>query len=90
MNYTWYDLVGNVGVATILITYLLLQMNKFKSSDFVYSLLNAVGASLILTSLIYDFNLSAFLIEFFWLLISIYGIVKYRLAVNKEYTYPIN
>jgi hypothetical protein len=76
MNYTWYDLAGNVGVASILITYLLLQMNKIKSSDPAYSVLNAVGASLILTSLIFEFNLSAFLIEFFWLLISIYGIIK--------------
>jgi len=28
MSYQWYDLVGNIGVFLILITYLLLQLNK--------------------------------------------------------------
>lgn len=76
MNYTWYDLLGNIGVVLILIAYLLLQMDRLKSSDMPYSLLNATGASFIIMSLLYEFNLSAFLIEFFWLLISIYGIMK--------------
>jgi CDP-diglyceride synthetase len=75
MKYNWYDLVGNIGVAIILITYLLLQMNKFTSGNPMHSLLNAIGALLIITSLVYNFNLSAFLVELFWLLISIYGIV---------------
>ncbi|MHC4145950.1 MAG: CBU_0592 family membrane protein [Planctomycetota bacterium] len=30
-----------------------------------------------LVSLMYDFNLPAFIIEAFWLLISIYGVVRY-------------
>jgi hypothetical protein len=37
--------------------------------------LNAVGAGLITLSLCFDFNLSAFLIELAWILISLYGIV---------------
>lgn len=87
MNYNWYDLVGNIGVGLILAAYLLLQMNKLQSIDLLYSLLNAIGASLIIASLIYAFNLSAFLIEFFWLLISIYGILKYRSMATKKLTY---
>ncbi len=77
MNYTWYDFVGNVGVSLLLITYLLLQLNKLKGSDLIFSLLNGLGATLIIISLIAEFNLSAFFIEFFWLLISIYGIARY-------------
>lgn len=88
MNYTWYDLVGNIGVASILMAYLLLQLNKFKSSDLKFSVLNAIGASLILTSLSYEFNLSAFLIEFFWLLISIYGIIKYATLGDRKCSVP--
>ena len=37
-------------------------------------MLNAAGALLIIVSLIFDFNLSAFVIEVFWLLISLLGL----------------
>ena len=77
MDYKWYDFVGNVGVFMLLAAYLLLQLNKLSSNQLSYSLLNGAGAILILVSLIYEFNLSAFVIEFFWLLISIVGIVDY-------------
>lgn len=73
----WSDLVGAVGVAAIVVTYFLLQVGKIKSDGLSYSVLNAVGAALILFSLTFKFNLSAFLIEFFWVIISIYGIAKY-------------
>jgi hypothetical protein len=74
MNYDWYDILGNIGVVMILSCYLALQLGKMKSEDLIYSVLNGLGAALILISLIYDFNFSAFLIELFWLLISMVGI----------------
>ena len=76
MNYAWYDAVGTVGVATIVITYMLLQTERIRSGRFLYSLLNAVGASLILISLYYSFNLPSAIVESFWLVISIYGLVR--------------
>ncbi len=57
--------------------YLLLQAEKIRSSDLSYSLMNGVGALLVMISLLYRFNLSAFLMEAFWLLISIYGLFKF-------------
>jgi len=39
--------------------------------------LNAVGAALIAVSLLVDFNLSAFLIEVFWVAISLIGIQRW-------------
>ena len=77
MNYAWYDLAGNVGVVLMVLGYLLLQAEKLRSSDLSYSLINGVGALLVLISLLYRFNLSAFLVEAFWLLISIYGLIKF-------------
>ena len=77
MIYGLPDLLGMIGVVLILATYMLLQLEKLSATSFLYSATNGLGASLILVSLIYDFNLSAFIIEAFWLLISIYGIVRY-------------
>ena len=73
----WYDIVGTIGTAIIIITYVLLQTGKIRSEQLSYSLLNAGGASLIIVSLYFNFNLPAFVVEFFWLLISLFGIGKY-------------
>jgi hypothetical protein len=77
MNYGLLDLVGNIGVVILMVTYLLLQLNKMRSDDLMYSLLNAVGASLIVVSLLVNFNLSALLMEVFWVLISFVGIHRH-------------
>ena len=77
MNYGFMDVVGNIGVLTLMFTYLALQLDKIKSADLSYSILNAVGASLIVASLIVDFNLSALLMEVFWVLISFIGIGRH-------------
>jgi hypothetical protein len=77
MNYGLLDLVGNIGVVVLMITYLMLQLNKLNSDGLAYSVLNAAGASLIVVSLLFDFNLSALLMEVFWVLISFVGIYRY-------------
>ncbi len=76
MQYAWYDFAGIVGTTLIIGTYILLQIERIRSESLLYSLLNALGASLIVVSLIFNFNLSAFIVEFFWLLISLFGICK--------------
>ena len=79
MRYAWYDFAGNIGVVLMVLGYLLLQAEKIRSSDLSYSLMNGVGALLVVVSLLYRFNLSAFLVESFWLLISVYGLIKFAL-----------
>ena len=77
MSYGPLDLVGNIGVVILMITYLMLQLSKLSSDSLAYSVLNAVGAGLIVISLLFDFNLSALLMEVFWVLISFVGIYRY-------------
>ena len=77
MNYGLLDLVGNIGVVVLIVAYLMLQLNKLSSDGLAYSVLNAAGASLIVVSLLFDFNLSALLMEVFWVLISFVGIYRY-------------
>lgn len=82
MNYGWYDFIGTIGVGIIILTYIFLQLEKIKSEQVLYSILNAFGACLIIISLIFNFNFSAFVVEFFWVLISIFGIAKYFVKKN--------
>jgi len=76
LDYSWFDLIGNVGVLLMVVAYLLLQLEKLSGSALSYLLLNAAGAVLVMISLMFRFNLSAFLMEAFWLLISLYGLAK--------------
>jgi hypothetical protein len=77
MTYGLLDAVGIIGAALLMVAYLLLQINKLQSNGLAYSLLNAIGALLIVFSLLVNFNLAAFLIEVFWVLISLIGIIRY-------------
>ncbi|HLM23612.1 MAG TPA: hypothetical protein VK274_01085 [Pyrinomonadaceae bacterium] len=87
MSYGPLDFIGNVGVVVLMIAYLMLQLNKLRSDGLAYSLLNAVGASLVIVSLLFDFNLSALLMEVFWVLISLVGIYRhFRLKALRSQT----
>ena len=86
MNYQFHDFIGNVGVLIILGVYLMLQLEKITSSNFWFSALNLFGASMILYSLVYSFNLSSFVIECVWILISLIGILRHthRYLLNRK------
>ena len=74
----WPDAIGLLGVVLILLAYFLLQAGRLRGNALPYQLLNALGAVLVMVSLLYAFNLSAFLMELAWLLVSIYGIARNR------------
>ena len=76
MNLSWFDIAGFAGVVLIVAAYLMLQLNRLPSTAPVYSLLNAVGAFLVMVSLFFEFNLAAFLMEAFWFLISLIGLLR--------------
>lgn len=78
MGYSLSDFVGNVGVALIILAYLGLQLGRLEARGLAYSVANAVGAVLVIVSLLFDFNLSAFIIEVFWVVISLIGIERWR------------
>lgn len=71
-------LLGNLGVLSFLIAYFLLQKERVAYNSIYYLGLNLLGSLLLIYSLLFDWNLPAFLLEAAWALISIYGIVKYH------------
>lgn len=78
------DIIGVSGVSIVVVTYMLLQIDKINAKGFWYSFLNAFGSILILYSLTYNWNLASFIIEFFWIAISLFGLWKWYQKYHKK------
>lgn len=72
-----HEFIGTVGVSLILLCYFLIQTGKMSAEELPYSITNMTGALLILYSLYFEFNFASVLIESFWVLISLIGIVRF-------------
>lgn len=81
MTQTVPDIIGYFGVAFVVVTYFLSQIGRMDSTRALYPALNTVGALMILVSLYYRPNPPSIVIEFFWLAISVVGVVR---AVMKK------
>lgn len=80
----FHDVVGTLGVGLILLCYFFIQTGKISAENPFYSILNMLGAMMILLSLYFEFNFASVLIESFWVLISLIGM--YRCLVSKKRT----
>lgn len=78
MTVTIPTLLGLSGTTMIALCYFGIQTRKISPASTYYSGINALGAALIMVSLYYQFNLSAFLMELFWFVTSIYGMFYSR------------
>jgi len=76
LDLAWYDWVGIAGTLMVLAAFFLLQAGRVSGTGIAYQLLNLFGAGGVLLSLLGTFNVSVFLLEFTWVLISGYGIVR--------------
>jgi hypothetical protein len=76
LNLALYDLVGFAGVALILAAYFANQQRWLRSDDWRFPTANLIGAILIFVSLLFEWNFPSAVIEVFWMLISVWGIVQ--------------
>jgi multisubunit Na+/H+ antiporter MnhB subunit len=70
------DHVGIIGVVLTIIAYYLINTNRVTSQHFAYVWLNLVGATLLLYSLCFHWNLACVLIEIAWIAISLIGLYQ--------------
>jgi len=71
-----FNIIGTSGVGFILLAYFLMQLGKITSKELKYSLLNLIGACLIMISLLHRWNLPSAVIEICWISISAFGVYK--------------
>ena len=72
------EIIGLSGVALLLVTYALLQADRIDPKGFWYSFNNLIVAILVTVSLIYTPNLASIVIEIFWFIISLYGLIMWN------------
>ena len=72
------DIIGLSGVALLIVTYALLQLDRIDPKGFWYSFNNLIVAILVTVSLIYTPNLASIVIEIFWFIISLYGLIMWN------------
>jgi len=80
----WSDIVGNMGVLLLVVTYLLLQADKIDAKGFWYSFNNCGVAILLFVNLYYKPIIANITLEVFWLAISLYGLHKWRRRRNES------
>ena len=71
-----WHLIGLVGMFIVVSAYWRLTDGKLKSNDKQYHLLNLTGAILLIVSLLFNFNLGSFVIEIFWIIIAVKGLIR--------------
>ncbi|MDP8916468.1 MAG: hypothetical protein M3M95_04555 [Pseudomonadota bacterium] len=74
-----FDFAGLLGAFGILAAYAGVQLKRLDPHRPPALLLNLVGASLVLVSLIEDFNLAALLLEIAWIAIALQGLAALAL-----------
>jgi hypothetical protein len=77
MGFALHDLAGVIGSIIVIAAYFATQAGWLGASDPRFALANLVGAGLIIFSLMVDWNLAAFVMEVFWILISVFGLARY-------------
>ena len=77
--------IGIIGDILVIVAFFLLQTRRIDSSHLSYSLLNILGSLAVLYSLMYEWNLPAFVIECAWVIISGWGLYSYIIIkINKN------
>lgn len=80
-----FDAIGVAGFGLYVLNYVLLTVQRTRSDQVSYFVLNWLAATMVLIGLTTAFNLAAALIQIFWIAISTVGIVlRCRRSVKSD------
>jgi len=72
----WPDAAGLVGVVLMVAAYVAAQLHRLDPAQAPSLIMNLAGACLVMLSLAYSFNLSAFAIEAVWAAAAVFGLAR--------------
>jgi hypothetical protein len=73
-----HEIAGWSGAATYIVAYLLLSLGKLSIKKITYHLMNAAGGALICINAFLISDYSVFVLNFLWMLIALYSLVKIK------------
>jgi hypothetical protein len=73
-----YTDLGLLGALVVVVAYWANQADRLPSTDWKFPAANLAGSVLILTSLFSAWNWPSVIIEVFWSVISLYGLIRHR------------
>ncbi len=77
-----HDYVGIAGLTAIVLAYSLLQLRLWGARNLWYLLMNLFGSLAIIFSLLFEWNTGGFIINLFWVCISLYGLYRRRTQIS--------
>lgn len=83
------DAAGLLGAMLFVGAYAALQFGFLRGNGYVYTIANLAASSLVLLSLVGEFNLSSAIIQIIWIAVSVFGLVRMivlerRARLNEE------
>lgn len=76
MGLSVYNAIGFLGAAIIVVAYFAMQQRWLDALDWRFPAANLLGSLLILVSLWFEWNFPSAVIEIFWALISLLGLLR--------------
>lgn len=86
MDMSLWVLLGYLGTALYILSYILLNAGKMKGESLSYIGMNGLAAAFVLMSMVEQWNGPSAVIQGTWMLISAFGIAKILLKQRKEKT----
>jgi hypothetical protein len=77
MAFTFHDTAGVIGSIIVIVAYFGTQAGWLGAHDPRFAWANLIGAALIIVSLTAAWNLAAFVMEVFWIVISVFGLARH-------------
>jgi hypothetical protein len=81
-TFTVYEIIGLAGAGSYMLGYGLLQFGLIRGRGAAYILFNMMAATLVMISLLNAFNVSSFLIQLFFFVVSIFGLTRLYLETR--------
>jgi hypothetical protein len=78
-----FNFLGMIGVILYIGSYFSLQAGIIKGQGYLYASLIASAATCVLLSLAHNFNLSSAVIQITYILISIFGLIRFYISSNR-------
>lgn len=72
----WMEVAGWAGSALVVLAYAMLSMNKWKSSDVIYQLMNFIGSSLLILFTLYKRAFPPATVNTIWAVIALFSLVQ--------------